>query len=276
MNFKKIFRAAYYKAVLKPFASLLRKDKDARHFLFSRALKTETEEYIENTYLRGYQHIESAVSLLKTLCIQKTTTFGIILDVGGADGTTAALFRELLPVYTIYVFEPTTEQFSILEKRFKGDENVLLFKKGVGSRNASLPFHKTTILSTSSFYELNTEGSGKFFSGNLTETGTEEVDVITLDSLCPFNEAIAILKADIQGYELEMLKGATETLKKTLVVILEVNNHTHYRKAPAYHEIDTFMRDSGFELYDLFPGTREEGKLKEWDVIYVNTNLLPA
>ena len=95
----------------------------------------------------------------------------------------------------------------------------------------------------------------------------------TLDNEIPKGTPVLLLKMDVQGFELEVLKGATETLKHTLLVVLEINNHTGYKGAPTYFEIDDFFRNKGFELYDLLPNIRINNKLQDWDAIYVNKNL---
>ena len=78
---------------------------------------------------------------------------------------------------------------------------------------------------------------------------------------------------DVQGFELEVLKGATKTLKNTKVIVLEINNHDGYKGSPTYFEIDDFLRNKNFELYDLLASNRVKNKLQDWDAIYVNKNL---
>jgi len=70
--------------------------------------------------------------------------------------------------------------------------------------------------------------------------------------------------------KLEVLKGAKLTLERTCIVLLEVNNHNGYSGSPKYYDIDLALRESGFLFYDLCPSTRDNGRLKEWDTIYIN------
>ncbi len=82
------------------------------------------------------------------------------------------------------------------------------------------------------------------------------------------------MKLDVQGHELEVLKGAVNTLKNTAIVVAEMSNHHNYKGAPLYYDIDEFLRRNNFSLYDQCLSLKEDGKLLEWDGIYVNNNLL--
>jgi hypothetical protein len=59
------------------------------------------------------------------------------------------------------------------------------------------------------------------------------------------------LKLDVQGAELEVLAGATETLKRCKVVQVEVSFRRVYEKAPLAHEIIRFFTEQGFRIYDI-------------------------
>ena len=54
------------------------------------------------------------------------------------------------------------------------------------------------------------------------------------------------LNIDVQGYELEVLKGATKTLENIDAMILEVNRDEVYENCPLIEDIDNFVGDIGF------------------------------
>lgn len=60
----------------------------------------------------------------------------------------------------------------------------------------------------------------------------------------------ALLKLDLQGYELHALRGATETLKTCDVVITEVSFYAQAYEPPI-SELIAFLAQLGFELYDI-------------------------
>jgi hypothetical protein len=56
-----------------------------------------------------------------------------------------------------------------------------------------------------------------------------------------------LLAMDTQGYELEVLKGATETLKSVKVVYTEVSNVPLYEGSALVDDIDEFLQPYGFK-----------------------------
>ena len=70
------------------------------------------------------------------------------------------------------------------------------------------------------------------------------VPVATLDS---FKLTPDLLAMDTQGYELEVLKGATQTLRSVKVVYTEVSNTPLYEGSALVEDLDDFLYEFGFE-----------------------------
>jgi FkbM family methyltransferase len=80
-----------------------------------------------------------------------------------------------------------------------------------------------------------------------------EVPVDTLDAALARHAFHAnLLKIDVQGFELEVLAGATKSLQDFDVVILEVSV-IRIGPVPTFHEVLDFMAQRGFRLYDFLP-----------------------
>jgi FkbM family methyltransferase len=73
-----------------------------------------------------------------------------------------------------------------------------------------------------------------------------KVEVNPLDAIAPAEGRITLLKIDTQGFEREVLAGATRTLQRTDYVMLEVNFQPHYEGEAAFFELDGIMRSHGF------------------------------
>jgi FkbM family methyltransferase len=73
---------------------------------------------------------------------------------------------------------------------------------------------------------------------------TRTVEVRTLDEY--YDPQYNFLNIDVQGYELEVLKGATRTLENIDAMILEVNRAEVYEGCPLIEDIDDFLEDVGF------------------------------
>jgi FkbM family methyltransferase len=79
---------------------------------------------------------------------------------------------------------------------------------------------------------------------------TVEVEITTLDDILSERDIlfIDILKLDVEGNELEVLKGATETLKNTKKIVLE------YHSEGSRNACESFLREKGFGKSLEIPG----------------------
>ncbi len=79
------------------------------------------------------------------------------------------------------------------------------------------------------------------------------VDVTTVDQLFESQGCAApvLLKADVQGYELEVLKGASRCLESTEMLILELSFRVIYADGPLADEIIAHVGARGFRIYEI-------------------------
>jgi FkbM family methyltransferase len=100
------------------------------------------------------------------------------------------------------------------------------------------------------------------------------VDVMRLDELAPTlvpSAGTMLIKVDTQGFEMEVLKGATGLLSRTLALQLELSLIPLYAGAPTFVEMVSFVESAGFELYSIVPGFRDKrsGRLLQVDGFFV-------
>ena len=93
----------------------------------------------------------------------------------------------------------------------------------------------------------------------------------TLDTVVPAGTRRALLKLDVQGYELEVLAGATRTLATASAVVLEVSLLPYNEGAPLFGEVVAFMRSRGFLVYDIVSTRRRraDSALFQADIVFV-------
>lgn len=72
--------------------------------------------------------------------------------------------------------------------------------------------------------------------------------VVPLDSITAGLDIFNELVIDVQGYELEVLKGATETLKSIEKIKIEVNKGEVYEGCSQFEDVVKFLEDAGFKL----------------------------
>lgn len=260
--------------IIKPFLNIvawfLKLSRHNIYYLVSGPLRNEIQEV--SFYVFAYQHIDSAISLAQSLTRVKGNT---ILDVGGGQATTAEIFDKAYPNHQIFIFEPIKSNAQIIAKTASQHPNWHLITKAAGSQIGTSHINIAQRVTASSLLELDTNNLGEgSYKDVLAFKNVEEISLTTLDSEISSEAIIEVLKMDVQGYELEVLKGASSTLARTKVIVFEVNNHQGFKNAPTYFDIDSFLRLHNFVLYDMYPNHRENGKLMDWDSIYVNQKFL--
>lgn len=100
----------------------------------------------------------------------------------------------------------------------------------------------------------------------------------TLDSLMAGHPPVQMLKLDIQGAELDALKGARRVLRTVEVVMLEVSLIQYNLGAPAALDTLAYLHEQGFDLFDLHDfnnlGTGEGRYLGQVDLVLVRKESL--
>jgi FkbM family methyltransferase len=175
-----------------------------------------------------------------------------IVDVGASLGETP-IYDEILKNGwgRVTGFEPNKEEVAKLNASKKPYENYLPYFIGSGDQET---FYETSWNLTGSLYEPNTELLKKF--NNLNELVTlkamHPVETHRLDDIKELPQ-IDFLKMDIQGSELNALKNGVQKLRETLVIQVEVEFLSLYKKQPLFADVDIFLRQQGFQFH-TFPG----------------------
>jgi FkbM family methyltransferase len=148
-------------------------------------------------------------------------------------------------------FEPEAHEFEKLKAQADKRHAYLPYFVGSGKPGT---FHRCRYNGCSSLYEPDPRiidlftAIGASAGGNFEVLETSEVQTVRLDDIKEI-QSCDFLKVDVQGAELDVLKGATRTLGKTTVVELEVEFVPLYKDQPLFAEIDIFMRANGFLLH---------------------------
>ena len=100
--------------------------------------------------------------------------------------------------------------------------------------------------------------------------GIQEVQVRALRKVLAANEvpARSLLKADVQGSELSVLRGAAELLTAFTWIYLEVSFLEFYRGQPLAGEIVAYLAEAGFSIADIAPPQRRHGRTVQVDVLF--------
>jgi FkbM family methyltransferase len=121
------------------------------------------------------------------------------------------------------------------------------------------------------FYQMGT-GSSVLAERSSIQRNELKLRMSTLDDLVAAEvNSPMLLKLDVQGYELEVLRGAPRILAEAEVAVIECSLIQYNDEAPLFAEVVSFMKRHGFLVYDFCGHMRREsdGALFQIDVIFV-------
>lgn len=124
-------------------------------------------------------------------------------------------------------------------------------------------------------YRPDAGTTGSSVLPELTTFGRETV-TLSMDTLDSQTEAVALqppllLKLDVQGFEMEVLKGGNRTLSLSEVVIMETSLLPYNDGAPSFADVVAFMEQQGFVAYDFCGQLRRQSDhaLFQTDIVFV-------
>jgi len=204
---------------------------------------------------RGLSYDRKIIKILTPIIEDLDDSYNII-DVGAAGGLPPRFrWMPFLKKIHLTAFEPDDRDISNFESQQnvkKVDfQNVALSDKG-----QELKLYLTLNNVLSSIYEPDVNFLKKY-PDTVAGKGCQIIDVkdinsMTMDSFSHNNKKIYdYLKIDTQGSELDILKGSEKTLKNIFCVEIEVEFQKMYRNQPVFSDVDIFLREMGFEIFDL-------------------------
>jgi FkbM family methyltransferase len=201
-----------------------------------------------------------------------------IVDGGAYVGNVIDFFLKQYVEPTIYAFEPNPDLIKILESKYFNQNNVHIYPYALGSESQNIRFNI-----------INAGGKGgsssvfspsqilKYYHGDKASIEkTIEVECIRLDKILNNIEKIDLVKLDLQGYELEALKGSEDILDRVRIITTEIEFIPLYNNQPLFADIDTFLRSRDFRLFNLYElWTNQDGQLTAGDAVYLNSRFYP-
>lgn len=195
----------------------------------------------------------------------------VVIDVGANIGQYGGEVRQHGYTGQIVSFEPLIDQHALLCEVAEADGNWLVGPRtAVGSEEGVAQLHVAGISECSSF--LDQTGILQSEVPGVAYVDLQETRVSTLDRLLSeldVDPTGGLLKSDTQGFEEQVLAGASETLAKCAAVQLEMALNPVYEAAALPSKLVGALAEFGFELSYLFPGFRaQSGRLFEFDGVF--------
>jgi FkbM family methyltransferase len=172
----------------------------------------------------------------------------------GARGETYHPFISAFPGVKYLGFEVDEEECVRLQAR--AEKGYTYFPTAVGRSNEVRPFYVTKNPACSSFLKPNFLFLDQFLDlgGNFEIQKTIDMPTVSLDEYLSKSgiSSIDFIELDTQGTELEILQGAENLLKNSVLGLkIEAEFAQFYEDQPLFSEIDAYVRSCGFVLFDL-------------------------
>lgn len=197
-----------------------------------------------------------------------------VLDVGVLHGTDALM--QNFPHLRHYLFEPIDEHFETIRKNYArmdydlhhvalSDTDGQAWQIGLSNDGSGRITHSQ--ISDKPIALDNTSDANGRRDNSIVDC--RQIDKARLDTLVAKLQPPTpyLLKIDVDGHEIPILKGALDTLKDASVVVIEAT-------APTLLARGQILAEHGFQLIDIVDFAYYAGVLHQVDLIFVRNDLL--
>jgi FkbM family methyltransferase len=163
-----------------------------------------------------------------------------IIDIGASTGCWTLECQSVFPNADYFLVDPLPENESALQNLAQNNRNIRYWLGALGATSGQL--------------ELNHHGDQSSFLPSDDFKGKPlSVEMRTLDTLLEDHklQAPLLIKADVQGFELEVLKGATKALEQCEMLLLELFIQRTYEGSILAHDAISYLGERGFCIYDI-------------------------
>ncbi len=209
-------------------------------------------------------HVDS----LELLDLLRDNPPRVIHDIGANVGTWTLLAKTFFPKAEVHAFEPLEAHRGRFMQNTAALEAVHYHAVALGEAQSAGTLQVTSFSDASSLLPLTDEAEKQW---HLTTVEEVRVPIMRLDDLVAEGKVSPpdLLKLDVQGYELGVLKGATECLRHARAVLTEVSFREFYKGQCRFEDLTEHLTAQGFRLHALGHGTLLGRPLVQADALYL-------
>jgi FkbM family methyltransferase len=236
-------------------------------------LKFILKNFLEKiTGARIYRNsLPRGISMVEDIKKLSEKPIGCIWDVGAHKGETTLFFAEYFPKSEIKSFEPISSNFIELEKNCSRLKKQQSFQLALGDTVKDMEIY----LQSGSVIHSLREDLNKPVG---TSSKKEVIEQVTIDSILK-NETypqIDLLKIDVEGYELAVLEGASNSLSNKVFdfIYLETGIDNRFNPIDSFMEILNPQGYLQYAFYEQSPHWTGRQSLWYWNTLFVKEELL--
>ena len=169
-----------------------------------------------------------------------------ILDIGANEGQFAERILTVFPDASLHSFEPLASAFLKLKDNVGHRSNVTIYNFGLGEKEEDRVIFKNEFSPSSSLLPMLDLHKVNF--DYAVEVEPELISLKRLDSVFanPLPEPL-LVKIDVQGYEMFVIKGGEAVLGRADVVVIETSFYPLYEGQPLFEDIYSYFTSRGFQ-----------------------------
>lgn len=227
--------------------------------------------FYQKALTRVEQHIQSR-STYGGLLRLKTLGFSpeAILDIGAYEGQWMRVAKMVFPQSRVFMVEAQPEKDTALKAAcnpFGDSVDYVIALLGSDNREA-VPFYQMCT-------PYGSRGSSLFEEQTVFERSMIPLPMHRLDDLLAQRPAtrFPFIKLDVQGAEMDVLRGGPTALNNAEAVLLEVSFLEYNKGAPQFAEVVAFMSAKGFVVFDILDCFRtKRDVLFQSDILFVRND----
>ena len=179
---------------------------------------------------------------LQSLSIKYNLKINGVIHIGAHYGQENEIY-EKLKIQNRMFFEPLKKNFEVLKSNIS---NFPIFNLALGNETGQIKMFTESRNNGQSSSILKPKIHLNQYP-HIVFDGEEVVEIIKLDDFDYDKEKFNFINIDVQGYELEVFKGAKKVLESIDYILSEVNNAEVYENCVNVSELDVFLGEFGFE-----------------------------
>ena len=186
-----------------------------------------------------------------------------VVDVGVRECTADLL--SLFPEVQHLLFEPASEFHLLIEKNYK-NVSYVLNACALSSESGSAYLIKTALENNDVISHTRISDIANGLPGE-NVVGVDEIEIRTLDSFIGAVLMNCLIKIDVDGMELPIIEGASNTIRLASIVVVEVTSLTLAKRVAAVERL-------GFRLVDFVDRVKYGLALHQCDAVFVREDLI--
>lgn len=183
------------------------------------------------------------------------TEIRTVIDVGASNGCWSKMCMEFFPDCSYFLVEAQTDHEPALKKFVRKNINAYYIIAAAGDNEGELYFDNASLFG-------GTASHAPFRGSNIVVKATMIDTIVKQFCLVP----PYLIKLDTHGFEIPILEGAAETLKKTNLLVIEAYNYQITENSLRFFELCRYMEEKGFLPIDVSDLIRRKKDHSFWQM----------